>query len=148
MRLLYTRQSRAVGLGDAIRHGEGFAGGDGVVVALGDAIIDPPAAGGPGVVARLIDAHQRHRASATLAVTTVAEDHVDRYGIAVGSVPADEAGAIEVSQLLKKPDPRTVQSRLAVAARYVLGPEVFAALHDVGEPGARRARRAGAGGRG
>jgi hypothetical protein len=35
-----------------------FANGDGVVVALGDAIIDPPTEGGPGIVARLIDAHR------------------------------------------------------------------------------------------
>jgi UTP--glucose-1-phosphate uridylyltransferase len=131
MRLLYTRQSRAAGLGDAIRHGEGFAHGGGVVVALGDAIIDPPAADGPGIVARLIDVHERHRASATLAVATVPDDDVGRYGIAVGSGPMGEDGAIEVSQLLETPDPGTVDSRLAVAARYVLGPEVFAALHDV-----------------
>ncbi|MFZ0042824.1 MAG: UTP--glucose-1-phosphate uridylyltransferase [Solirubrobacteraceae bacterium] len=131
LQLLYTRQSRPAGLGDAVAHGEGFAGGGGdVVVALGDAIIESPAAGSrPGIVARLIEAHERHSASATLAVTEVATEEVANYGIALGSPLAE--GVLEVSRLVEKPAAGSVDSRLAVAARYVLGPDVFTALRDV-----------------
>ncbi len=37
-------------------------------------------------------------------------------------------GVLEVTDVVEKPDPASVSSRLAIAARYVLGPSVFAAL--------------------
>jgi UTP--glucose-1-phosphate uridylyltransferase len=126
LRLLYTRQPHPRGLGDAIRCGEDFAGGRAVVVALGDAIITPPE-GRAGIVARLIEAHRRHRAAATLAVTEVPDDAVHRYGIVMANAAGDD-GTLVVEDVVEKPDPAEVASRSAIAARYVLGPEVFAAL--------------------
>ena len=125
LQISYTRQPRPLGLGDALRRAEAFAGDGGAVVALGDAIITPPAAGTPGIVARLADAYERTGASAALAVTAVDAADVHRYGIVV----ADGAG--EVATVVEKPRPDEVPSRLAIAARYVLGPAVFAALRDV-----------------
>ena len=134
MRLLYTRQPRPAGLGDAVARGDGFAapGASGVVVALGDAIIEPAggAQSGPGIVARLIDAHVARGADATLAVTEVPEADVARYGIVSGT-PLGDGPELAVSGMLEKPAPGATDSRLAVAARYVLGPAVFAALADV-----------------
>jgi UTP--glucose-1-phosphate uridylyltransferase len=57
----------------------------------------------------------------------VADEAVERYGIVVGE---ERDGVIEVSQVLEKPAPDVVDSRLAVAARYVLGPRIFEALAD------------------
>jgi UTP--glucose-1-phosphate uridylyltransferase len=127
LRLLYTRQPHPRGLGDAIRCGEEFAGGQPVVVALGDAIITPGPGSEPGIVTRLVVAHRRHGADATLAVTEVPEEAVKRYGIVVAGAGGDgEPRAVH--EVVEKPDPRDVPSRLAIAARYVLGPGVFAAL--------------------
>ena len=127
MQISYTRQPRPLGLGDALRHAQAFAGSEGAVVALGDAIIEgPPAGGGPGIVPRLIEAYERSGAAAALAVTEVAPGDVQRYGIVVANDEGD------VSAVVEKPRPGEVPSRLAVAARYVLGPAVFAALHDAG----------------
>jgi UTP--glucose-1-phosphate uridylyltransferase len=53
---------------------------------------------------------------------------VSSYGIVCGTEIRD--GIIEVTDVIEKPDPSAVTSRLAVAARYVLGPSVFAALRD------------------
>ena len=125
LQISYTRQPRPLGLGDALRHGEAFAGAEGAVVALGDAIIEPPAAGQPGIVARLIEAYELTGASAALAVTRVDAADVQRYGIVI----ANDAG--EVASVVEKPRPGEVSSRLAIAARYVLGPAVFAALREV-----------------
>ncbi len=132
MRLLYTRQPRPAGLGDAVARGAGFAvsGAPGVVVALGDAIIEPAPRGGPGIVARLIEAHARHGADATLAVTEVPEAEVGRYGIVSGTSLGDGPELV-VSAMTEKPAPGLLESRLAVAARYVLGPAVFDALARV-----------------
>jgi UTP--glucose-1-phosphate uridylyltransferase len=116
LRFLYTRQPRAAGLGDALACAAGFAGDGGTVVALGDAIVSG------GVVARLIAAYERGGVAAAVAVEQVPEEAVSRYGVVV----ADAHG--NVSDVVEKPDPAAVESRLAVAARYVLGPSVFAAL--------------------
>jgi UTP--glucose-1-phosphate uridylyltransferase len=134
VQLFYTRQPTPAGLGDAVARGAGFAdpSSPGVVVALGDAILEPRRDGGPGIVARLIDAHVAHRADATIAVTEVAPAQTGRYGIVVGSplAPSLGAGVLAVTRMVEKPAPGTVDSTLAVAARYVLGPAVFAALRD------------------
>jgi UTP--glucose-1-phosphate uridylyltransferase len=132
VRLFYTRQPTPAGLGDAVARGDGFtdASSPGIVVALGDAIIGPRADGSPGIVARLIDAHTAHGADTTIAVTEVPGSEVGRYGIVAGEPLDAGQDTIAVTRLLEKPAPGTIDSRLAVAARYVLGPAVFAALRD------------------
>jgi UTP--glucose-1-phosphate uridylyltransferase len=129
LEILYTRQPRPAGLGDAVGHAEGFADGRPVIVALGDAIIDPPS--GPGIVPRLIEAFESGGVSAAVAVTPV--EDVQSYGIA--SVREDGATLV-VEDLVEKPRPDAAPSRLGIAARYVLGPEVFAALRET-EPDAQ-----------
>lgn len=121
VKVLYTRQPKPDGLGDAIRRADGFAN-DGVVVALGDSIIDPP-----GIVGRLIEAFEGLGASASVAVKEVPEEAVSRYGIAI---PGADGERFELADLIEKPDPDEVESRMAVMARYVLGPAVFEALRE------------------
>jgi UTP--glucose-1-phosphate uridylyltransferase len=134
VRVLYTRQLRPAGLGDALRYADGFAGSDGVVVALGDTIIEPASEPSRGIVERLIDAFDGHRASAALAVEEVPAEFVSRYGIVVPAAK-QEGDVIEVEDVIEKPGREEVSSRFAVAARYVLGPSVIAALHET-EPDA------------
>ncbi len=123
VKVFYTRQPEARGLGDAVAHAAGFVPEGGVVVALGDAIVE--GGGGPGIVARLIETYERGGVSAVLAVAPVADELVPRYGMVV---PAAGEAPFEVVDLVEKPDPGEVASRLAVMGRYVLGPEVFSAL--------------------
>ncbi|HWF73905.1 MAG TPA: UTP--glucose-1-phosphate uridylyltransferase [Solirubrobacteraceae bacterium] len=128
LKVLYTRQLRPAGLGDALRYAEGFGDGRGVVVALGDSIIAPPPASGPAIIPRLVEAYETFHASAALAVVEVSDEEVSSYGIVSGTALGD--GVIEVSDVIEKPEPGEVSSRLAIAARYVLGPSVFTALRD------------------
>jgi UTP--glucose-1-phosphate uridylyltransferase len=131
LQLLYTRQPRPAGLGDAVSHGAGLAPGRGMVVALGDAIItDSDSAAGPSLVTRLIDAYSHPGVVAAVAVETVPTASVSRYGIVVPVGGATDAAPRDVADLVEKPDPAEVGSRLAIAGRYVLGPEVFAQLRD------------------
>jgi UTP--glucose-1-phosphate uridylyltransferase len=117
VKILYTRQPRPAGLGDAIRCADGFAN-DGVVAALGDGVIDPP-----GIVPRLIGVFESRRPDAVLAVGPIAGEEVPRRGIVV--LVEDE-----VTDLLEKP--AEASSRTAMVGRYVLGPRVFDALRDLG----------------
>ena len=52
----------------AVRYAEGFAGEDGVVVALGDAVIESRPSASPSIVLRLINAFETHGAAAAFAV--------------------------------------------------------------------------------
>jgi UTP--glucose-1-phosphate uridylyltransferase len=134
LQILYTRQARAAGLGDAVRYGESLARERGVVVALGDAIIETPPSASPGIVPRLIDEFERRGADAVFAVQAVPDELVSRYGIAVARGASGD-GSFDVEAVVEKPDPGTVSSRHAVMGRYVLGPSVFTALRET-PPGA------------
>jgi UTP--glucose-1-phosphate uridylyltransferase len=129
LQVFYTRQARPAGLGDAIRYAHGFGRQAGIVVALGDAIIETPASATPGIVPRLIDAYERHDAAAACAVQEVPDEAVSRYGIAIGSRGAGNE-PFELDAVIEKPDPSAVPSRTAIMGRYVLGPSVFAALRE------------------
>jgi UTP--glucose-1-phosphate uridylyltransferase len=129
MRIVYTRQRRPLGVGDALRYADGFAGETGIVAAFGDAIVTPPPGGGPGVVSRLIDAFESSDASAAVAVQEVPAEMVSRYGIVATGGARD--GAFEVDDVVEKPAPENAPSRIAIMGRYVLGPDVFRALAEL-----------------
>jgi UTP--glucose-1-phosphate uridylyltransferase len=133
LRIVYTRQRQPLGVGDALRYADGFAGEAGIVAAFGDAIITRPTDGSPGVVRRLIDAYETAGAVAAVAVREVPAELVSRYGIV--AVGAPRGAAFEVEDVIEKPDPASAPSRIAITARYVLGPAVFEALAQL-EPGA------------
>jgi UTP--glucose-1-phosphate uridylyltransferase len=99
LRLLYTRQAHPGGLGDAVRYGEGLSPDRGVVVALGDTIIAPPTHTSPAIVPRLIEAYERHQASAVLAVEEVPQAAVSRYGIVIGERRGE---VIEVEDVVRE----------------------------------------------
>src|SRR5579863_5771374 len=129
LQILYTRQAVAAGLGDAVRYGETLAASGGVVVALGNTIIEERRGDVRPIVSRLIDAYQTPGVVAAVAVEEVGDADVSRYGIVSGEL---RGGLIEVSSVVEKPSASAVASRLAVAARYVLGPPVFEALREIG----------------
>jgi UTP--glucose-1-phosphate uridylyltransferase len=133
LRILYTRQRQPLGVGDALRYADGFAGQSGIVAAFGDAIISRPANGAPGVVRRLIDAYEAADAAAAVAVREVPAALVSRYGIVAVGPARDEA--FEVKDVVEKPDAASAPSRIAIMGRYVLGPAVFEALAQI-PPGA------------
>jgi UTP--glucose-1-phosphate uridylyltransferase len=120
--LFYTRQHAPQGLGDALRYARDFVGNEPFVVALGDTIIT---SGKREVVSRLIDSFEHNKASAVIAVEKVALEDVHKYGIVTPSAPGDDFSIVD---LVEKPPMNAAPSNLAIAARYVFGPELFAAL--------------------
>ncbi|MGZ4184293.1 MAG: UTP--glucose-1-phosphate uridylyltransferase [Solirubrobacteraceae bacterium] len=133
LRIVYTRQRQPLGVGDALRYADGFAGQSGIVTAFGDAIISRPSDGSPSVVRRLIDAYEAADADAAVAVREVPVELVARYGIV--AVGAQHGPAFDVEDVVEKPEPSLAPSRIAIMARYVLGPAVFEALAQI-PPGA------------
>lgn len=126
----YVRQRRPAGNGDAVRLGAEFVGDESFVVAFGDTIVHSPRAN--GVVARLIESHERHGSAATIAVWDVPLADTAKYGVVqpLGDIGDDFA----IADIVEKPKPEEAPSRLAVAARYVFTPEIFSAIGSI-EPG-------------
>ena len=136
MEFLYTRQSEQLGLGHAIRLGEGFVQGEPFVIALGDSIIESQ--GDASVLRRLIDAFERTGAAAAIAFEEVPKADVSRYGIAAPSAePLRGLGddVFRIHSLIEKPTPDEAPSCLAIAGRYVVDAAVFDALRRT-QPGA------------
>jgi len=121
IRLFYTRQSVPRGLGDAIGMAEDFVGNEHFVISLGDAIIHSKQNG--SLLKRLMDTHIAKNAGATIAFRTVKREDVVKYGVAS---PKGEGGSeFQLKDIIEKPAVEEAPSTLAIAARYVLAPEIF-----------------------
>jgi len=124
VRFCYTRQPEQLGLGHAIGFAEEFCSDGPFVVALGDSIIRST---GAPVVARLVKCFEETGASCAILFEEVPASEVYRYGIAK---PSCDAEVFEVEELIEKPSVESAPSRLAIAARYVLSPSIFAAIRS------------------
>lgn len=126
LNILYARQSVQRGLGDAILHGESFAGRDPFVVALGDSIIG--LRGDSTACRRMADAFVRERADVVIAVEEVPRDRVRFYGIVQ---PGGDGDTFPIRTMVEKPSADDAPSSLAVAGRYVFSPAIFAKIRQV-----------------
>ncbi len=128
--IFYTRQSKPLGLGDAISRARAFCGDEPFVVALGDCAI-MRRGGGAGVLQRMVEVFDKRRPAACVATYKVRPEDTSRYGILA---PADEgADGLEpfaVKGLVEKPGPERAPSRWAISARYILTAEIFDRLEE------------------
>ncbi len=126
----YVRQPRPLGLGDAVLRAERIIGDEAFGVLLGDDLVDNDR---DPCLAQLIRAHERF-GGCVLAVMSVPHAEVSRYGVV--SLGAQLApGVHEITGLVEKPPVDQAPSDLIVIGRYVLTPDIFAALHRT-TPGA------------
>jgi len=146
MRCSYVRQPRSLGLGHAVLCAEHLVGTQPFAVLLADDLMrgEP---GGPGVLTQMADIFA-HTGASLLAVQTVPEDEVHRYGIVVGQPVANPAAApgeenqpassrlLTLSHIVEKPKAQDTPARTAVAGRYVLTPAIFHHLRHL-PPGAQ-----------
>nr|PZN08523.1 MAG: hypothetical protein DIU64_10340 [Caldicoprobacter oshimai] len=127
----YTRQSIPAGLGHAVSCAKDFVDGEPFIIALGDSVIYSEEK--DILLKRMIDCHEKNRGSFVIGTQTVPLEAVHRYGIIS---PGDEVadGVVEIKDLVEKPAPQNAPSTLAIAARYIMPPEIFDAL-DRTSPG-------------
>ena len=135
-RYFYTRQRRQLGLGHAILCAEPFIRGNRFVIALGDTILGrrTPST----IVQKMIELYEKNAGEikGVIAFDEVPLEEVNQYGIAKPkeSKAIGSGDCFELDDLIEKPTESETPSRLAVAARYVFSPEIFAYLHKT-EPG-------------
>ena len=116
----FIRQPELNGLGDAISYARWHVGNEPFLVLLGDTVVDSPSA---PCSRQIIDVFNHYRAP-VIGVEEVDPAKVERYGIVAGKEVAPNTWRIDV--MVEKPRPSEAPSRLAIAGRYVLTPEIFA----------------------
>jgi UTP--glucose-1-phosphate uridylyltransferase len=120
-RLVAVHQDEPRGLGHAVARAEAFCRDRPFLLALGDCVFRTP-----GAVESLLAAHAADPGAAALvAVQRVDPERVTRYGIV--RLEGDR-----IAGLVEKPAPESAPSDLAVAGRYLLGPQIFESLRKIG----------------
>jgi UTP--glucose-1-phosphate uridylyltransferase len=136
LRCAYVTQAKQRGLGDALLYAEAWAGGEPFAVAFGDCLIDATAPAEP--LRRMLAVQAEQNLAATVLCEEVEREKVARYGVLAPAdpIPPRHAAPFAVNDIVEKPSPAEAPSRLVVAARWVLQPEIFRFLRQI-QPDAR-----------
>jgi len=118
VRVHSTRQMEQKGLGHAVLQGRQHVGDQPFLCLLGDTIFS----GTPAPAEQLIAAYNQHKTT-IIGLEEVAPEKVERYGIVGGKMLTD--GIFQIDTLVEKPKASEAPSRYAIAARYVLTPDIF-----------------------
>jgi UTP--glucose-1-phosphate uridylyltransferase len=123
---IYIRQGAPLGLGHAVLCARSVVGDHPFFVHLADDLIDAP-------VPCLEQMRQLHEEAggSVVGVQRVPRDQTDQYGVVDGE-PVDE-NVWRLRGVVEKPAPDKAPSSLAVVGRYILEPEIFDFLADLGE---------------
>ena len=123
------RQGEPLGLGHAVLVTEDVVGDEPFAVILADDVYDAD----PPALQQMIKVFERADGP-VIAVERVPMERVSSYGIIAGT-PAPELGndVYRITDLVEKPPRDQAPSDLAIVGRYVLTPDIFAALHQTGK---------------
>jgi UTP--glucose-1-phosphate uridylyltransferase len=122
----YVRQKEALGLGHAVLRAKDLVGPEPFAVVLSDDVIDAPVP----CLRQLLGVYEYYGAS-VLALMEVPDDQIAAYGV-VAAEPRPHQGmdgrVFRIHDLVEKPSPADAPSNLAIIGRYILTPEIFAAI--------------------
>ena len=120
----YVRQGEPLGLGHAVLVTKNLVGDEPFAVILGDDVIDA----NPPALQQMIDVYERVDGP-VLAVERVAPEDVSSYGVVAIDEESDLGrGVFRINDLVEKPRREEAPSNLAIIGRYILTPDIFAAL--------------------
>jgi UTP--glucose-1-phosphate uridylyltransferase len=120
----YVRQGEPLGLGHAVLVARELVGDEPFAVILGDDVIDAS----PPAIRQMMAVFERVQGP-VLAVERVPRDEISSYGvIAPAPGPSIGEGVYQVVDLVEKPARQDAPSDLAIIGRYILTPDIFAAL--------------------
>jgi UTP--glucose-1-phosphate uridylyltransferase len=120
----YVDQDDPKGLGHAVGCGEQFADGEPIAVLLPDDLIDDR----DELLGPMLDVYAEH-GGVVVGLLDVGPVEISKYGCAVPAEGADpSADVVALADMVEKPNPDDAPSTLAIIGRYVLPPEIFAAI--------------------
>jgi UTP--glucose-1-phosphate uridylyltransferase len=126
----FTRQQAPLGLGHAVWCARDIIGDEPFAVILPD-MITLPGARGTRCLAQCIETYEKHGGGNVIAVEEVAPSETHMYGIV--SVGKDFGHSFEINGMVEKPKQGTAPSNLIISGRYILEPEVFGILANIGK---------------
>jgi UTP--glucose-1-phosphate uridylyltransferase len=127
----YVRQMAPLGLGHAVWCARDVVGDEPFAVVLPDMIMDAE----PGALAQCLRAYEETGGGNIVMVEPCAPEETHKYGIV--AVEERQGRLSRMTGMVEKPKPDDAPSNLFISGRYVLQPEIFAALSE---------RQTGAGG--
>ncbi len=121
--IVYIRQKEQKGVGHAVLQAKDVVGDEPFALLFPDDVLvaDVP------VTKQMVDVFEA-RGGSVIAVQQVPDSEVESYGI-VGGIDVGD-GVTHVSSLVEKPRLDEAPSRLGIVGRYVLTPEIFAAIQQ------------------
>ena len=125
----FTRQQAPLGLGHAVWCARDIVGDEPFAVILPD-MITLPGTRGSRCLAQCIEAHEAHGGN-IIAVEEVPASDTHMYGVV--SVGRDHGHSFEINGMVEKPPQGTAPSNLIISGRYILQPEIFGVLANVGK---------------
>ena len=128
VRISYTRQKQALGLGHAIYQGKDFVGDEPFAALLADDIVDAE----KPALQQMVEVYEKYDAP-VIATMQVPSDEISRFGV----IDADEAepGVYRIKDMVEKPPLADAPSDLAIIGRYIFTPDIFGAIENT-QPGA------------
>ncbi|MBM3609502.1 MAG: UTP--glucose-1-phosphate uridylyltransferase [Alphaproteobacteria bacterium] len=124
----FTRQQAPLGLGHAVWCARELVGNEPFAVMLPD-MITLPGARRDRCLAQCIETYNA-RGGNIIAVEQVAMEETDKYGVV--AIGQDYGHSFEITGMVEKPAKGTAPSTSIISGRYVLNPEVFAILENIG----------------
>ncbi|HKQ94554.1 MAG TPA: UTP--glucose-1-phosphate uridylyltransferase GalU [Aestuariivirgaceae bacterium] len=124
----FTRQQAPLGLGHAIWCARELVGAEPFALLLPDMLIRAR----PGCLRQMVDVYAETGGN-IVAVEPVPWENVHRYGVVAKG--AQRGKAFEILGMVEKPDRAVAPSNLIISGRYILQPDIFARISDLG-PGA------------
>ena len=121
----YIRQKAALGLGHAIFCAKPFVKDEPFAVLLSDDIIDPE----DTLLKEMILLHKELNAP-ILALQKVPKSDIHRYGVIDGKKL--KKNVFQLTQLIEKPSASSAPSDMAIIGRYILSPDIFDILENIG----------------
>jgi UTP--glucose-1-phosphate uridylyltransferase len=119
----YVRQGEQLGLGHAVLMAKDLVGDEPFAVMLGDDIIDSQVP----CMRQMAEVFDRYQAP-VLAVQRVPREEISAYGVIDGDAVGDDDRLFRIRDLVEKPQASEAPSDLAIIGRYILTPDIFAAL--------------------
>ena len=122
----FINQEGPYGNGTPVLNAEKFIGNEPFVVTWGDEFIwsDPPR------IKQMIEVYEKYGGVVISGVRIEKKEDVSRYGIA--NIEPVEGNIFKIKSIVEKPKPEDAPSNLATHGAYLLPPEVFDALRNVG----------------
>ena len=123
---IHIRQAEPLGLGHAVLCGRAAVGDEPFAVLLADDLIDD---GERGCLQQMVDVFENYQSS-VIAVENIAKEDTDKYGIVSSDEIDEQLG--KLNGIIEKPEPAKAPSTKAVVGRYILTPEIFNLLDNIG----------------